>query len=201
MAPMAVPASGPAPPSRRKSAEERREEILAVALEHFAIGGYRGTSTEVIAREAGISQPYLFRLFRTKRELFLACDDRACAKVLDAFRRAAAEAPEGERLAAMGRAYVEELLPDRHAILMLMQGYAAVADPEIQEHVRRAYGRVVTEVARLAGAEPQDVWGFFANGMLLNIVAALDLEAIADEEPWAAAWTRPEAMTGHQPDC
>ena len=60
-------------PRVRKSAEERREEILAVALRHFAIGGLHGTSTEAIAREAGISQPYLFRLFRTKKELFLAC--------------------------------------------------------------------------------------------------------------------------------
>ena len=51
----------------RKSAEERREEILAIALRHFADGGYHGTSTEAIAREAGISQPYLFRLFRTKK--------------------------------------------------------------------------------------------------------------------------------------
>src|SRR5687767_11219068 len=136
-------------PGMRKSAEVRREEILAVALEHFAEGGYHGTSTEVIAKQAGISQPYLFRLFRTKRELFLACNDRACEKVLDAFRRAAAEAPEGERLHAMGHAYVTELLPDRHAILMLMQAYAAAgADPKIQEHVRRRYGDVVAEVAQ-----------------------------------------------------
>ena len=42
-------------------------------MRHFAIGGYNGTSTEAIAREAGISQPYLFRLFRTKKELFIAC--------------------------------------------------------------------------------------------------------------------------------
>ena len=96
----------------RKSADERREEILAVAIEHFAAGGFHGTSTEAIAKEAGISQPYLFRLFRTKRELFLACNDRACEKVLDAFRRAAAAAPDDERLHAMGRAYIEQLLPD-----------------------------------------------------------------------------------------
>jgi AcrR family transcriptional regulator len=171
----------------RKSAEERREEILAVALRHFAAGGYHGTSTEVIAKEAGISQPYLFRLFRTKRELFLACNDRACEKVLAAFRRAAADAPAGEELHAMGRAYVEELLPDRHAILMMMQGYAAVSDPEIQEHVRRRYTDVVSTVAELADAQPDDVWSFFANGMLLNIVAALDL---ADSDhPMFRAWT------------
>src|SRR5215217_6786810 len=77
----------------RKSAEERREDILRVAIEHFAVGGYRGTSTETIARDAGISQPYLFRLFRTKKELFLACADRANERVEASFRRAAAGAP------------------------------------------------------------------------------------------------------------
>ena len=177
-----------AAPTRRKSADERREEILAVGLEHFAAGGYHGTSTEVIAREAGISQPYLFRLFRTKKELFLACTDRACGKVLDGFRRAAATAAEGEKLKAMGKAYEHELLTDRHALLMLMQGYAAVADPEIQEHVRRKYGEIVTEVARMSGAGPDEVWWFFATGMLLNVVTALDLAKIADENEVAAAW-------------
>jgi AcrR family transcriptional regulator len=185
-------------PSRRKSAEERREDILAVSLEHFAVGGYHGTSTEGIAREAGISQPYLFRLFRTKKELFLACNDRACLKVLEAFRSAAERAEPGERLHAMGRAYVEKLLPDRHAVLVMMQGYvAAAADPEIQDHVRRSYGGVVNEVMRLSGATPQEAWSFFATGMLLNVVAALDLPAIADEEPWAAAWMRAGKTSGH----
>ena len=171
----------------RKSAEVRREEILAVALEHFAAGGYHGTSTDVIAREAGISQPYLFRLFRTKRELFLACNDRACEKVLESFRRAAADASPGEELHEMGCAYMDELLPDRHAILMMMQGYAATADPEIREHVRNRYGQIVTEVSELSGATPDEVWSFFATGMLLNIVAALDLQS--SDHPVFRAWT------------
>src|SRR5688572_29101921 len=96
----------------RKSAEVRREEILAVAIEQFAVGGYHGTSTEAIARAAGISQPYLFRLFRTKRELFLACHERTDEKLRGVFERAAAGgATPAERLHLMGRAYVEELLP------------------------------------------------------------------------------------------
>jgi AcrR family transcriptional regulator len=175
-------------PPRRKSADERREEILTVAMDHFSEGGYHGTSTEVIAREAGISQPYLFRLFRTKKELFLACTDRACDKVLAAFQNASAAAEPGHKLEAMGRAYVDELLRDRHALLMLMQGYAAVLDPEIQEHVRRKYGEIIVEVSRLSGAPHDEVWRFFATGMLLNIVTALDLGAIADQNPVAAAW-------------
>jgi AcrR family transcriptional regulator len=116
-------------PTRRRTADERREQILVIAMKHFAVGGYRGTSTDVIAREAGISPAYLFRLFRTKRELFLACDQRPRETVLEAFRHATAGAPPGEKLAAMGRAYADELLLDRHAVLMMMQGFAAaVAD-------------------------------------------------------------------------
>ena len=175
-------------PRVRKSADERREEILAVALRHFAIGGLHGTSTEAIAREAGISQPYLFRLFHTKKELFLACIDRADGKVSEVFRRAAAGAPEGERLKAMGHAYIDELLPDRHAVLMQMQGYAASSDPDIQAHVRRCWGRLVAEVTELSGATPEEVWTFFAHGMLLNVTQSLDLQSIAGESAWAASW-------------
>ena len=69
------------------------------------------------------------------------------------FRRAASDGdtPE-ERLHAMGKAYVEELLPDRHAILMQMQGYVASSDSEIQAHVRAALGRIVSEITLLSGA-------------------------------------------------
>jgi AcrR family transcriptional regulator len=177
-----------AEPRVRKSADERREEILAVALRDFAIGGLHGTSTEAIAREAGISQPYLFRLFRTKRELVLACVDRADGKVSEVFRRAVAAAPEDERLKAMGQAYIDELLPDRHAVLMQMQGYVATSDPVIQAHVRENFGRLVAEVTELSGADEASVWGFFAQGMLLNVTQSLDLRAIAGQSAWAAAW-------------
>jgi AcrR family transcriptional regulator len=175
-------------PVRRKSADERREDILNVAMALFAAGGYAGTSTEAIAREAGISHPYLFRLFRTKKELFLACDDRACEAVLAAFRRAAARPHPDGPLKAMGEAYVSELLTDRHALLMMMQGYATVADPEIRDHVRRNYGTVIAEVAELSGAPADELWTFFASGMLLSIVTALDLAAIADENAVVAQW-------------
>jgi AcrR family transcriptional regulator len=190
-----------AAPRIRKSAEERREDILAVAIEQFAVGGYRGTSTEAIARAAGISQPYLFRLYRTKRELFLACHDRTREQMMDVFRRAAARAAApGQRLHEMGRAYVNELLPDRHAILMQMQAYVASSDPEIQAQVRSGYGRTVAEVTQLSGAAPEDVWTFCSHGMLLNVTAALDLASIAGESEWAAAWTRAGEITGYGDD-
>jgi AcrR family transcriptional regulator len=175
----------------RKSAAERREEIVSVAVEHFALGGYHGTSTEAIAREAGISQPYLFRLFGTKKDLFLACEDRHHDFLEAVFRRAAEAAAPAERLDAMGRAYIEELLPDRHALRFQMQSYAACADPDIRAHVRRRYGELVRVVADLGGVSVGEVWNFFAAGMLLNVVATLELETIAERDDWARAWTDP----------
>jgi AcrR family transcriptional regulator len=177
-----------AAPARRKSAEERREDILGAAMAQFGEGGYHGTSTESIAREAGISHPYLFRLFRTKKELFLACDDRACEKILATFRRAVAGADPEARLEAMGHAYTNELLPDRHALLMLMQGYVAASDPEIRDHVRARYSEVVTEVAAMSGAPAEAVWQFFATGMHLNIITMMDLGQVAGENPVVAEW-------------
>jgi AcrR family transcriptional regulator len=157
----------------RKSAEERREEIIEIAIRHFAEGGYHGTSTDAIAREAGISQPYLFRLFRTKRELFLACTERCFAQVANTFAQAVADSDD-EPLYAMGCAYEEKLLPDRHALLFQMQAYAT-SDPEIRAAVRDGYRDLVRHVAELAGKPVEETWEFFAHGMLLNVVTALDL--------------------------
>ncbi len=159
----------------RRSAADRREEIVGIAFRHFGDGGYHGTSTEAIAREAGISQPYLFRLFRTKRELFLACVDRCFGQVMEVFREAAAAANEGERLMAMGHAYEERLLPDRVALLFQVQAYAT-NDPEIRAYVRSGYRQLIHDVAELAGVGVDETWDFFAHGMLLNILAMLDID-------------------------
>jgi AcrR family transcriptional regulator len=174
----------------RKSAEERRAEIVDIATEQFALGGYRGTSTDAIAREAGISQPYLFRLFKTKRDLFLACHELCDRRIVATFRAAAEGAAPGDALPAMGNAYLE-LLKDRTMLLFQMQSYAACADPVIQDSVRAGYGAIVREVTELSGAEPEQVWAFFAHGMLLNVVASLDLAAVADSDEWARAWSAP----------
>ena len=177
----------------RRSADDRRREIVEIAVEHFALNGYKAASTNEVAREAGISQPYLFRLFQTKRDLFLACHELIHARIRDTFVNAARGVPEPERLHAMGNAYAE-LLADSTSLLFQMQSYAACADPEIQAQVRRCYGEIVREVRRLSGATPEQLWHFFSNGMLLNVVASLDLASIASEDEWAAQWTDPSGL-------
>src|SRR3954468_18867539 len=93
----------------RMSADARREEILNTAVADFAVAGLHGTSTEAIAQRAGISQPYLFRLFRTKKDLFIACIGRCFDRTEGTFREAADADDAGDPLAAMGKAYVELL--------------------------------------------------------------------------------------------
>ena len=137
----------------RRSAGERRLEIVEIAIRHFAQNGYNGTSTDQVAREAGISQPYLFRLFGTKRELFLACNAAMHDRIAATFAEAAGDLPPEERMKAMGDAY-NALLADRDALLFQMQSYAACADPEIQEHVREGFATLVRQVHEATGASP-----------------------------------------------
>jgi AcrR family transcriptional regulator len=167
-------------PSTRRSAAERRDEIVEIATRHFAENGYRGASTEAIARDAGISQPYLFRLFRTKKDLFLACSARMTERIKEAFTEAAEGSPPEERLGKMGAAYVE-LLEDRTLLRMQVQAHAAAAsDPELQSSARSQYVSVIEAVRRLSGAAGEELMRFMAAGMLLNVLAALDLEGIDD---------------------
>jgi AcrR family transcriptional regulator len=177
----------------RRSAAERRGEIIEIAIEHFALKGYNGTSTDVVAREAGISQPYLFRLFHTKRELFLACHEVMHTRIAESFAEAARGLPPEARVPAMGKAY-SDLLADRTSLLFQMQSYAASSDPEIQARVRERYADLVRQVGEATGAEPAELWSFFANGMLLNVIAALNLEVLAPSEEWAACWVEPQKM-------
>ena len=168
----------------RKTKDERREEILDAALEEFAERGYHGASTEDIARRAGISQPYVFRLFGTKKELFRAVVARCFRETLEMFQRAAEGLRGKDALHAMGNAYVERLLTDRMRLQAQMQAYAACDDPDICEVVRQGYGDLVTYVERVSDLPPAAVATFFAQGMLLNVFASMGLAADA-AEPWA----------------
>jgi AcrR family transcriptional regulator len=171
-------------PTQRKSAEERREAVLDAALEEFAARGLDGGSTEAIATKAGISQPYVFRLFGTKKELFKAVVSRCFRQTLELFQRAA-EGKRGEAaLEAMGDAYVNELLPDRTRLRAQMQAYAACEDEGIREVVRNGYGDLVSYAERVSGLPPETVGRFFATGMLLNVIASMGLQDL--EEPGAA---------------
>ena len=167
--------------SERRTADERRDEILAAAQREFADRGL-AASTEEIARRAGISQPYVFRLFGTKRELLKAVVARCFRETVEVFQRAAEGKRGEEALQAMGEAY-RGLLTDRTRLRAQMQAYAACDDPEIRDVVRAGFGDIATYVERVSGADPATVSRWFSKGMLLNVIAAMDLLDL--QEPWA----------------
>jgi AcrR family transcriptional regulator len=169
--------------SIRLSAAERRESILDSAMIEFAERGLDGASTEAIARRAGISQPYVFRLFGTKKELFMATVARCLRETLEMFQRAAEGKRGHEALTAIGKAYGEELLGDRVRLRSQMQDYAACDDPEFCAVVRDGYGDLVNYVERVSGVPPAEVSAFFAKGMLLNVICSMGLNT--SPEPWA----------------
>src|ERR1700750_986960 len=125
--------------ARRRTADERREHVLDAAIAEFAEAGYHAASTTAIARRAGISQPYIYALFESKRALFLAAY-RTVAERIRATLVAAAEAGDdpGERLRAMGDAYAG-LVSDRADVLCQLQAYAAAGDPELRGPVREEF--------------------------------------------------------------
>jgi AcrR family transcriptional regulator len=168
---------------QRMPAAERRELVLDAAVAEFAVHGLAGTSTEDVARQAGISQPYLFRLFPTKKALFLALVDRCYRRVADTFTAAAGDLTGDAALEAMGDAY-ERLLDDRTLLLLQMQAYAACDDPEIRAATRAGFKKLWELVERLTGLPFQTVVDFFAVGMLMNVAAAMDLPSV--DERWTS---------------
>ena len=166
--------------TERKSKEVRREEILDAALVVFAEHGLHGASTEEIAKRAGISQPYVFRLFGTKKELYLAVVARCFRQTLELMQRAAEGKRGEEALKAMGQAYGEQLASDRVYLRAQMQAYAASDDPAVAAVVRGGFGDLVAYVERVSGLEIHDISRFFANGMLMNVLASMR----APDEAW-----------------
>jgi len=165
------------------TAADRRDTVLDAALVEFAERGYAGTSTEDIARRAGISQPYLFRLFGTKKELYIASVLRCFRETLEMFQRAAEGLRGEEALKAIGAAYMESLESDKTGLRAQMHAYGAAADdPEIRAAVRAGYGDLVAYARRVSGADWPELSRFFSTGMLLNVLASMHVTD--DPEPW-----------------
>jgi len=178
-------------PTTRLSAEDRRDAIVAAANAEFAKTGFFGTSTEAIARRAGVSQPYLFQLFGTKKDLYVASLRHGFGRTRMAFevagRKARSEDPSTEHvLLAIGEAYCL-LLRDRELLLCQLQAYAACSDPEIREVVGEEFTRIYRTVRELSGADDPALEDWFGKGMLMNTAAAIGPEmAVAGDFSFAA---------------
>ncbi|WP_445152354.1 TetR/AcrR family transcriptional regulator [Baekduia sp. Peel2402] len=166
-----------ATPSKRtlSTAEARREAVLEAGMSVFAEKGFLGTPTTEVAKAAGISQAYLFRLFPTKTDLVLAVVERSNQRIEETFLRSAAEAKATgqEPEEVMGEAY-GELLADRTMLMTQIHQFAAAASmPEVAEASRTFFAKLYDLVVREAGMDGERAHRFFATGMLLNVMAAV----------------------------
>ena len=180
-------------PRQRVPASERRDALIDAAVHEFAHGGLHGTPVDRIARRVGVAQPYVFSLFGSKRDLFLAAVERGFELVAETFTKAAEEfdpataPPDMTVLKAMGKAYVELLASDRDYLMLQHHSYAACDDTDIRDRVRTCYARLVAHVERLSGAEPEEIDEFFRYGMWLNVAAAMGVEDLSVGCEWVRA--------------
>lgn len=169
----------------RMSAEDRRELVLGAATGAFARGGYHGTSTDAVARQAEVSQPYVVRMFGTKLELFLAVFERATDAIRTVFEAVLDEQefdPTSEEDAArLGAAYAD-LLRDRDLLQVMMHGFSAGGVPEIAAQSRDCMGRIFASLRR-TGWDDETIRGFVAHGMLMNVLVSMRAAEHVGEDP------------------
>ncbi|MET8651261.1 TetR/AcrR family transcriptional regulator [Nocardia aurea] len=172
----------------RMTATERSAEVLTAAVTAFSESGYAATKTDDIARRAGVSQPYVIRLFGTKQHLFLAAVRSACDRIEEVFREAGNAIPPGatpeEALCELGAAY-DVFLAERELPLVMLHGFAASVDPAIGGPVRECFGQIYALIKELSGAPITDTRRFLSTGMLLTVMTAM---RVAGPEAIAVDW-------------
>jgi len=173
----------------RLTADERRGDVINAAMKEFALGGFAGTSTQAIANRVGVSQPYLFQLYRTKKDLFVATYDLVGLRIIKELSEAG-EGLEGEEaMMAMGQAYLQ-LMQDPEILQVQLHGFAAApADPDIARSCRRTFEVLAGVFFDRTHLSDDDLRNFFAMGMLINVMSAIDLLSVP--EPWAQSLCPP----------
>jgi AcrR family transcriptional regulator len=178
---------------QRVPASERRDSLVEAAVHEFARGGFHGTPVDRIARKVGVAQPYVFSLFGSKRELFMAAVQRGFERIEERFAAVAAgfdpatAPPDTDVLDLMGDAYSELLESDRDYLMLQLQSYAACDDEVIRERVRAQYAWLMGRVRELSGAEEGRIDDFFRYGMWLNVAAAMRVPDLSLDCEWVRA--------------
>jgi AcrR family transcriptional regulator len=192
----------------RLTAEERRAAVLDCACAIFSKGSYRGTTTAEIARQAGVTEPILYRHFESKRDLYLSCLDTAWEACQAMWEEAVADEPDPALwVGAMGRAYFEAR--DQRGLIanLWIQALTEASDDAeirryLKRHMRQVHDFVSAVIRRSqeAGGIPQDrdaaaeAWIFIAIGLLATVSKRLG-GMLDDELPGISA-SRRTWMTG-----
>lgn len=163
--------------ANNQTKESRREELLNAAVDVFAEYGYYSATTTQIAERVGISQPYVFKLFKNKQELFIAALERAFERIVNCF--AELKVSPDNLVHEMIHVY-ENLMQTHHHEIVLQIQAQGIPEEEVKLAVKDGWRRIRTLVLeRFREAEIEDpeveVSIFLANGMLCNVAAVLDM--------------------------
>lgn len=173
---------------KRRTAEERREDVIAAGIVEFATLGLHGASTVTIAERAGISQPYVLRLFGTKKALFLACVQRVVEQIMTRWKDALVTMDSGEppdvKLRGLGAEY-EGLVREVHGLRLVLQAFSSAEDADIRRAVHRSLDSMSTWLIASTGATPVAIQQFLAYGMMLTVAASIQAADVADDHLWA----------------
>lgn len=166
----------PAPETgRRMSSGERREQIITAAIAVFGARGYEGTTTDDVARTAGVSQPYVVRLFRSKENLFLEAMQFAFDELMSVFRETLADQTDDRPVPKrIGEAYVD-LLNTRGLHQTLSHAWLLGGHPVIGPAARRCFAQVWQFFRDEAGFDADQARMFLAEGMLINVMIGMRL--------------------------
>lgn len=147
---------------------------MQAAISEFAVRGLHGASTEAIAAKVGISQPYIFKIYGTKKELFLAAVRRVYDDTLAAFRAGLARGGDSP-LQAMGVTF-EETVTNRDELLMLLQSVASTADEEVRVAVHDCFHELYVFVQEQSQASDYHVQQFLGYGLMIAAMRGVGLE-------------------------
>ncbi len=162
---------------------QRRSMVIDAAIAEFASYGLYGVSTDAIADRAGVSQPYVIRLFGSKKKLFLECGNRVFERILAAFEDEIAKNPENP-LSAVQRAYVG-LLASREELLVLLQFFAACEDEDVKRAVHRGMERLYVYVRDVTGADKDTIRELFTLAIMRTVSIGIGMSEAAKESEWA----------------
>lgn len=157
--------------------EDKREIIIENAVGVFAEKGYYKATTAMVAKAAGVTQPYVFHFFKTKEELFKAVIDRAFSRIYSTFSEV--DAPANELIETMGYAFTQIMQTYRDEVLMVMQAHA-ISDLGIREHVRKLFLTMFDSLSLkfentgIPNAREQ-ASHFIGTGLLITVAKVLDL--------------------------
>jgi len=157
--------------------EDKKEIIIENAVGVFAERGYYKATTAMVAKAAGVTQPYVFHFFENKEELFKAVINRAFGRIYNSF--AEVQAPADELIETMGHAFEQIIQTHRDEVLMVMQAHA-ISEPGIRDHVSSLFLRIFESLtlkfdkSGIPNAK-ETAAHFIGTGLLITLAEVLNL--------------------------